>query len=244
MQNSSTADQLSSNDKLLACSTSTIANALLALGFRNRYLMGLNPLDPQQPRMLGKAYTLRFIPAREDLDNLEIYELDSNVHRRAIEEIPEGSVLVMDTGNCVAASSIGDIMATRLKKRGIAGFVTDGGCRDTPAIVAAGLPGYQRQSAPPSTVIALHAVDLEVPIGCAGVAVYPNDTVVGDREGVVVIPAHLVDDVADSAYATTDYEEFVEVQISQGRSIFGLFPSTENSRDEFQRWVAGGRPKN
>ena len=227
-------------DQLAASGTSTIANMLLKRGLRNVYLLGVKPLSKDQPRMVGPAYTLKFIPAREDLDTMANYAKDENLHRRAIEECPPGSVLVIDAMGSLKASSAGDMMAERLQSRGVKGIVTDGGYRDTPAIEAIGIPAYQRQSAPPATVIALHPADLNVPIGCAGVAVYPGDIIVGDAEGVVVIPQHLAKQVSMEAYEATLYEEYAQKRIRNGDSIFGLFPATENSLGEYQKWKAAG----
>jgi len=121
-------------------------------------------------------------------------------------------------------------------------MVTDGGYRDTPNIRRVGLPAFQRESAPPAMPIALHPVELNGPMGCAGVAVYPGDIVVGDAEGVVVIPAHLADEVAAEAEDVDAYELFAELQITAGRSLFGLFPATDASRQEYQAWLQAGRP--
>jgi regulator of RNase E activity RraA len=228
---------------LLQTSTSTIANALLSRhGLRNVFLLGLRRVTPGSDRMVGEAYTLRFIPAREDIDTMLNYQRDDNPHRRAIEECPSGAVLVIDSGGSVRASSAGDIMVARLLQRGVKGIVTDGGFRDTPSIARIGLPAFQRENAPPATPIALHPLSLNEPVGCAGVAVYPGDIVVGDDEGVVVIPSHLAADVAKAAHAQMLYEQFVETQIPRNRPIFGLFPGTEKSQADFERWVAAGRP--
>jgi len=171
------------------------------------------------------------------------YGRTDNLHRRAIEECPPGHVLVIDTGGSTEASSAGDLMAARLKKRGVSGLVTDGGFRDTPAIRRTGLPAYQQRAAPPATPIALHPVALNQPVGCAGVAVYPGDVLLGDGEGVVVIPRHLVDEIADEAVEAVEYEAFAEMQIALGRTIFEVFPATPESRQEYDVWVAAGRPQ-
>jgi regulator of RNase E activity RraA len=229
-------------EKLARVGSANIANALLARGFRKTYMLGIVPLSGKQAQMVGPAYTLRFIPSREDLDSMANYGRSDNLHRRAIEECPPGHVLVIDTGGASESSSAGDLMAARLKKRGVAGLVTEGGFRDTPAIRKTGLPAYQFRSAPPATPIAMHPVELDRPVGCAGVAVYPGDVLVGDGDGVVVIPWHLVDEVAGDAVAAVEYETFAELQIARGRSIFEVFPATPESRTEYERWVAAGRP--
>lgn len=229
-------------DKLRRVGSANVANALLKRGFRNVYMLGISPLSASQEQMVGPAYTLRFIPAREDIDSMANYSRTDNLHRRAIEECPPDHVLVIDTNGSAAASSAGDLMAARLRKRGVAGLVTEGGYRDTPAICKTGLPAYQYRSAPPATPIAMHPVELNGPIGCAGVAVYPGDVLVGDGEGVVVIPQHLVDEVADEAVDAVEYEAFAEQEIARGRTIFEVFPATEASRREYDGWVAAGRP--
>ncbi len=222
--------------------TANVANALYARGFANVVLQGVTPLVEGQEQLVGPAYTLRFIPAREDLDSMAEYGKETNLHRRAIEEAPPGSVLVIDAFGSTRASSMGDMMATRLRHRGVAGVVTDGGYRDTAGIAATGLPCYQAGNATPATPIALHPVALDEPVGCAGVAVFPGDIVVGDRDGVAVIPRHLLVEVADAAYQAHEYEQFAELQVRAGRSIFGVFPATPESRTEFDDWVAAGRP--
>lgn len=221
---------------LEASGTATIANLLLKRGFRNVYLLGIKPLIENQRPMVGPAYTLRFIPAREDLDTMANYARPDNIHRRAIEECPAGAVLVIDAMGSLKASSAGDMMAERLNAKGAAGIVTDGGFRDTPGIKAAGFPAYQQAAAPPATVIALHPVDLNVPIGCAGVAIYPGDIIVGDAEGVVAIPREHAEDVAREAYEATLYEDYAQQRIKNGESIFGIFPATEESQREYQQW--------
>lgn len=228
--------------KLQKCGAATLSNALLKRGFRNTFLLGLNGVSPDQPPLVGPAFTLRFIPAREDKDSMALYARDDGLHRRSIEECPPGAVLVMDTGGNAQASCMGDMMALRLKVRGVAGVVTDGGYRDTSGIVDSGLPCFQRESSGPATPIALHPVEFDAPIGCAGVAVYPGDVIVGNAEGVVAIPRHVVEEIVDECIEATEYEEFVAAHIRRGRSIFGLFPATPESKAEYDQWVAAGRP--
>ena len=221
---------------LEASGTATIANQLLKRGFRNVYLLGIKPLSENQRPMVGPAYTLRFIPAREDLDTMTNYARTDNLHRRAIEECPAGAVLVIDAMGSLKASSAGDMMAERLNAKGAAGIVTDGGFRDTPGIKAVGLPAYQQAAAPPATVIALHPADINIPIGCAGVAIYPGDIIVGDAEGIVAIPREHAEDIAREAYEATLYEDYAQQRIRNGESIYGIFPATEESQREYQQW--------
>ncbi|MDR3352980.1 MAG: ribonuclease activity regulator RraA [Zoogloeaceae bacterium] len=224
---------------LLQVGVANIANTLLKRGFRNVIPHGVRPLNPRQPCLVGEAFTLRFIPAREDLDHMGAYNRDDNLHRVAIETCPAGKVLVIDALGSTAAASMGDMMAWRLVARGVAGVVSDGGFRDSESIRLTGLPCYAQGVAIPATPIRLHPVALEEPVGCGGVAVYPGDVIVGDVEGVAVIPATLVDAVAEEAFAATAYEEFAAEQIRAGRSLLGLFPSTPESRQEYEDWLQG-----
>lgn len=229
--------------KLARCGAAAVANALLKRGFRNTFVLGMKPVSSGQPPLIGPAFTLRFIPAREDLDSMAIYARDDSLHRRAIEECPAGSVLVLATGGDARASSMGDMMALRLKMRGVAGAITDGGFRDAPGIRDTGLPAFQVQESGPATPIWLHPVEFNAPVGLGNVAVYAGDVILGNEEGVVVIPAHLVDEVADECLEVAAYEAFVQRELKRGRSIFGLFPATPESRVEYENWVAKGRPE-
>ena len=229
--------------RLMRCGAANLSNALLRRGLRNTFLPGLSPVSADQEPMVGPAFTLRFIPAREDIDSMALYARDDSLHRRAIEECPPGAVLVMATGGDARASAMGDMMALRLRMRGVSGVVTDGGFRDSPGIRETGLPCFQRQGSGPPTPIALHPVEFNAPVGCAGVAVYPGDVIVGNGEGVVAIPRTLADEVAEEVAGEADYEAFVSLQLQRGRSIFGLFPATPESRREYQAWLADGRPQ-
>lgn len=229
--------------RLERIAVATLANALLKRGFRNVFLLGLTALSPDQPRLVGPAWTLRMIPAREDLDSMELYARNDSLHRRAIEECPEGAVLVWAPGGDGRASCMGDMMALRLKMRGVAGAITDGGYRDAPGIVKTGLPAFQAQASGPATPIWLHPADVNVPVGVAGVAIYPGDIIVADHDGVIAIPRHLADEIAAETENVADYEAFVEHHLRRGRSIMGLFPATDESRKEYENWVAQGRPE-
>jgi len=223
-------------NNLTKVGVSTLTNCLLKRGLRNVFMHGVGPLSSELPNMVGEAFTMRFIPSREDVDGMAAYASPEHVQRRAVEECPEGMVLVIDARGDARAAAAGDLLIGRLKARGVAGIVTDGGYRDLPGILKTGLPAYQRQTASPATPIIHHAADLDLPIGCAGVAVYPRDVIVGDGEGVVVIPSHMADEVAQEAFDATMYEEFAEAEIASGRSIFGLFPATDESRAQYAVW--------
>jgi len=229
-------------EKLARSSTCNISNCLLKRGLKNTFLLRIHAVAEHQPVMVGRAFTVRFIPAREDMDSMALYARDDSLHRRAIEECPPGAVLVFAAGGDHRAAIMGDMMALRLKVRGVAGVLTDGGYRDVPGIRDTGLPCFQHQSSGPATPIWLHPVEFNTPVGCAGVAIYPGDVIVGDGEGVVVIPQHLTEEVAEEAAVNADYERFAAAHVRNGRSIFGLFPATEESQKEYQQWLADGRP--
>ena len=225
-------------EKLLAVSTATLTTCLLKRGLRNQFLQNVHPLNPKGPRMVGPAYTLRYIPAREDIDVLDSYADFEHPQRKAIETCPAGYVLVMDSRKDARAASAGDILVTRLMMRGVAGVVTDGGFRDSPTIAALDFPAYHQRPSAPTGPILHHAADAGLPIACGEVAVYPEDIMVGDGEGVVVLPRHLADEIALEAFEMTAYEDFVEEKVREGRRIFGIYPATPESREEFQAWRA------
>jgi regulator of RNase E activity RraA len=215
-------------------STATLTTVLFKRGLRNVFIQGVFLLNRDAPRMVGEAYTLRYIPAREDVDQLGAFEGRGHPQREAIEACPPGSVLVMDARRDASAATGGDILMTRLHVRGVAGVVTDGGLRDSPVIEQLPWPAYCGARSAPLNLVRHHAVEAQVPIGCGGVAVYPGDVVVGDAEGVVVIPAKMVDEVAKEAEAQTEFEDWVEAKVKEGRSIFGLYPPNAETKAEFE----------
>src|SRR5712692_1220651 len=219
-------------------STATLTTVLFKRGFRNTFIQGVFLLNRESPRMLGEAYTLRYIPAREDLDQLGAFEGRGHPQREAIEACPPGQVLVMDARRDATAATGGDILMTRLMVRGAAGIVTDGGLRDTPTIEKLDFPVYCGARSAPLNLVRHHAVDSQVPIACGGVPVYPGDVVVGDGEGVVVIPAKMADEVAKEAEAQTQFEDWVELKVKEGRTIFGLYPPNAETKAEYEAWKA------
>lgn len=223
--------------KLATVSAATLTTALFKRGFRNVFLQGVSPLNPGAPRMVGPAYTLRYIPAREDLDVLGAFEDRAHPQRKGVEECPAGDVMVIDSRGDPRAASAGGILVTRLMKRGCAGVVTDGGFRDSPEIGGLSFPAYHQRPAAPTNLILHHAADLNLPIACGGVGVYPGDIMVGDAEGVVCIPAHLAADIAEEAFEQTVYEDFVEDEVRGGHGLFGLYPMLDPAvRDRFASW--------
>jgi len=225
-----------SREKLKQVSTATLTTVLFKRGLRNQYIQGIFRLNPKAPRMVGEAWTLRFIPAREDLDQLGAFEGRGHPQREAIEACPSGQVLVMDARRDASAATGGDILLTRLMVRGVAGVVTDGGLRDSQTIERLPWPAYCGARSAPLNLVRHHAVDTQVPIGCGGVAVYPGDVVVGDAEGVAVIPAGIADEVARDAAAQSEFEDWVEAKVKEGRSIFGLYPPDAQTKAEYEGW--------
>ena len=219
-------------------SVATLTTLLMKRGLRNTYIQGALPLNPDGPAMVGEAYTLRYIPAREDLDTLDVFKDWSHPQRKAVEEIPPGCVMVIDSRGDASAASAGGILITRLMKRGAAGIVTDGGFRDSHEIAKLEFPAYCRGPSSPTNLIKHHAVDINLPIGCGGVPVYPGDIMVGDPEGVCVIPAGIAEEVARDAIAQDEFETFVQEQVEAGRSIFGIYPPNEEGAADFERWKA------
>jgi regulator of RNase E activity RraA len=215
-------------------STATLSTQLFRLGLRNQVLAGLRPLSRTGPRMVGEAFTLRYIPAREDIDTLDVYDDYDHPQRRAIEACPEGHVLVIDCRGEGRAASAGHILLTRLQVRGAAGCVTDGTLRDTPAIAALSMSVYAAGASPMTNLALHHAVDLQVPIGCAGVAVYPGDVIVGDAEGVVCVPRHLVSVVAQPARAQEHLEDFILRKVENGAPLRGTYPPNEATLREYR----------
>jgi len=220
-------------------STATLTTLLFKRGLRNAFLQGVRPLNPNGPRLVGPAYTLRYIPAREDLDHLGVFKDHSHPQRKAVEDIPPGHVLVMDCRGDASAASAGSILVTRMMVRGAAGVVTDGGLRDSPEIAALPFPSYCKAPSAPTNLIKHHAVDINVPIGCGDVPVFPGDIVVGDGEGVVIVPADIAEEIAVEAKEQDLFETFVLEQVKGGRGIFGLYPPTDpKTEEQYRAWKA------
>ncbi len=226
---------------LAKVSTATLCTALFKLGLRNQFIQDVRPVgsqrDPNLPNMVGEAFTLRYIPAREDLNPISVFQDRAHPQRKAVEECPPGAVFVIDSRKNARAASAGAILVTRLMKRGVAGIVTDGGFRDSPEIARLAIPAYHQRPSAPTNLTLHQALDINVPIGCGDVAVWPGDVVVGDGEGVIVIPAYLADQIATEATEMTAFEDFVTEKVLEGRSILGLYPPTdEQSRTDFAAW--------
>lgn len=224
-------------EKLRTVSVATLCTALFKRGLRNQFIQDVRPLNPDAGTMVGEAFTLRYIPAREDLNQLSVFQDRAHPQRKAIEDCPPGAVMVIDSRKDPRAASAGGILVSRLMKRGVAGVVTDGGFRDSYEIARLPFPTYHNRPSSPTNLTLHQAIDINVPVGCGDVAVFPGDVVVGDAEGVIVIPAHLADEVAHEAVEMTAFEDFVTEEVLKGRSILGLYPATEEqTKVDFAAW--------
>ncbi len=225
-------------EKLQHVSTATLATALYKRGFRNQMIQGVQPLSaPKAVSMVGEAYTLRYIPAREDLNDLSVFRNHAHPQRKAIEECPEGAVMVIDSRKDARAASAGAILVTRLMVRGAAGVVTDGGFRDAAEIAQLAIPSYHVRPSAPTNLTLHQAIDINVPIGCGDAPVFPGDVVVGDADGVIVLPAHLADALAVEATEMTAFEDFVIERVRGGQPTRGLYPPTdEGNLEVFKAW--------
>jgi regulator of RNase E activity RraA len=208
---------------LRGVSTATITTVLLKKGLRNVWLRGARPLRPSEARLVGPAFTLRFVPAREDLATPESWSSPRST-RAAIEAMPEGAVAVVDAMGVTDAGIFGDLLCARIKKRGVAGLVTDGVVRDVDGVLGTGLPVWCRGQAAPPSVAALTFVNWQEPIGCGGVAVFPEDVMVADADGAVVIPRALVDEVVAAAPEQERLENWIMREIENGVPLPGLYP--------------------
>lgn len=223
-------------DLLGGASTATITTRLFAYGLRNTCLVGVTPLNPNCAHFVGEAFTLRYIPAREDIDDLSVYQDYDHPQRRAVESVQPGQVLVMDCRGRGRAASAGHILVTRLLRRGVAGLVTDGSLRDSPAISRTDLPVFCSGVSATTNLAQHHAVDLQVPIGCAEVPVYPGDILVGDEEGVVCVPRRLAAEIAEPAAEQERVERFVLSEIENGAPLRGTYPPDESTLTRYREW--------
>ncbi|MEX2616850.1 MAG: ribonuclease activity regulator RraA [Alphaproteobacteria bacterium] len=228
--------------RLMGISTGTLTYQLLKRNIRNVYMRGVLPLHPVTERMVGVAYTLRFIPMREDIADLALLASPQNLARRAIEECPAGGVLVTDARGDRDSGTIGDILITRLKYRGVAGIVTDGGIRDADAVRDIGLPVFGAGPAAPASPTAHCPAGLQEPISCGGVAVYPGDIIVADGDGCAVLPQALAEEVARDAAAQEGIEEFIQKLVAGGRPVIGTYPAGDTVRAEYDAWLKAGKP--
>lgn len=225
---------------LAEASTATVTTQLFKRGLRRMHLVGVQPVSRRR-HLAGEALTLRYVPAREDLDVVEVFQNPEHPQRKAIELTGPGQVLVMDARGDTRAASAGHILVTRLSQRGAAGLVTDGALRDSPAIAATDFPVYAAAASPAMNLTVHHAVDINVPIGCGGVPVFPGDVVLGDEEAVVVIPRHLAVEVARDAAEQERLETFILEKIQRGAPLPGTYPPGSQTLEEYRVWLAARR---
>ena len=224
-------------ERLSGVSVATLATALFKRGLRGQVIQGVRPVAPKGRTMVGPAFTLRTIPAREDRNPLSAFRDPEHPQRRAIEACPPGHVLVVDSRKDARAASAGDILVTRLMVRGGAGIVTDGGLRDAMVIGRLDIPAYHARPSSPTNLTLHEAIEMGGPIACGDVAVFPGDVLVGDDDGVIAIPAHLADEVAQEAVEMTAYEDFVVERVHAGATIVGLYPATDEANlRAFEAW--------
>jgi regulator of RNase E activity RraA len=217
-------------------STATLTTQLFKRGLRNTFIHGVRRISRPGPNLVGPAFTLRNIPSREDLDQLKVFEDPEHPQRKSIETVPAGHVLVVDCRGDTRAASAGGILLARLEVRGAAGFVSDGCVRDTPEIAGMAFPVFCAGGSAPLNLVRHHAADFQRPIGCGGVAVYPGDVIVGDGEGVVVVPARLADEVAADAAEQESLESFVIEEIKAGKALPGVYPPNDATRARYAQW--------
>ena len=220
--------------KLKTASTATLTSVLRNKGLHNTFMHQVAPLQPDM-QLVGRAFTLRYLPAREDLDAVPLDNLQ-DVQRIGIERIGEGEVLVIDARGDTRAGTMGSILAARIQMRGCSGIVTDGAYRDSPTIAASGLPAYAAAMNAHTNKTIHHPSEIQVPVACGGVAVFPGDLIVGDQEGVVVIPAQLAEEVAAEAEEMEEKERFIMEKIRTGASIVGTYPPDEATLAEYRAW--------
>ncbi|HEV7437985.1 MAG TPA: ribonuclease activity regulator RraA [Pseudorhizobium sp.] len=224
-------------NKLMKVSTASVATALYKRGLRNQFIQGVQPVFWKGKNMVGQAFTLRYIPAREDRNPITVFRNADHPQRVAVDTCPAGWVLVMDSRKDARAASAGSILVTRLAVRGCAGVVSDGGFRDAEGIGKLDMPAYHQRPSAPTNLTLHEALDINVPISCGDAPVFPGDVLLGDGDGVMVIPAHLADEIADECAGMESFEDFVLEQVNNGTSIIGLYPATSDKvQTDYAEW--------
>jgi regulator of RNase E activity RraA len=222
---------------LSGITTATLTTVLLKKGLRNVWMRGTKPLQPGQPRLVGRAFTLRFVPAREDLATPASWASPIST-RAAIEAMPAGCIAVVDAMGVTDAGIFGDILCARMQKRGVAGLVTDGVIRDQAGVLGTQLPVWCQGTAAPASVTGLTFVSWQEPIGCGGVAVFPNDVVVVDTDGAVLIPAGLLDEVVKASVEQEKLEGWIMAEVNAGTPLPGLYPPNEATKARYEAWAS------
>ncbi len=227
--------------RLERVTTATISMQLLKRGIRRVWMQGPRPLTADTPRISGEAFTLRFIPMREDISTLESYQAPGSL-REAMEAMPAGRLVVIDARGERGCGTLGDILVARLKVRGAKGVVSDGAMRDVTDIEAVGLPVYCSGPTAPPSITGLYFAGWDVPIGCGGIAVLPGDVVVADADGAVVVPRALADEVGRDAVEQERFERYAQMRVRAGAPVLGLYPPNEQTLADYEAWRAAGEP--
>ncbi|MET0962957.1 MAG: ribonuclease activity regulator RraA [Noviherbaspirillum sp.] len=221
---------------LSGITTATLTTVLLKKGLRNVWIRGAMPLRPGQERLVGRAFTLRFVPAREDLATPASWSAPIST-RAAIEAMPEGCIAVVDAMGVVDAGIFGDILCARMQKRGVAALVTDGVVRDVAGVLGTDLPVWCQGTAAPPSVAGLTFVGWQEPVGCGGVAVFPNDVVVVDTDGAVLIPTAMLAEVVAASVEQERLETWIMSEVNAGASLPGLYPPNEENKARYEAWA-------
>jgi regulator of RNase E activity RraA len=222
---------------LQGITTATLTTVLLKKGLRNVWIRGAFPLKPDENRKVGRAFTLRFVPAREDLATPASWSSPIST-RAAIEAMPEGCIAVVDAMGITDAGIFGDILCSRMHKRRVQALITDGVVRDLEGVQGTGLPVWCAGAAAPPSVAGLTFVNWQEPIGCGGVAIFPNDVIVADRDGAVVIPAALLEDVVQAASEQETLEAWIMQEVESGAALPGLYPPNDQNKARYEAWKA------
>ena len=232
--------------KLAKVSSGSLTTQLFKHGYRQPALVGLRALNKDVKPWAGRAFTMRFIPAREGIDTYGTMTTKPNADNlqwQGIEQVKPGDVLVIDSRNDPRAASAGNILVTRLLARGARAIITDGALRDGSEISSLPLPAYCREVTATTRISYHHVADLQVPIGCAGVAVYPGDILVGDADGITVVPPHLAEELAEFCTRQDDIEGYLAQRIAAGEPLWGVYPPSAQTYSDYEKWVADGRPE-
>ncbi|MEJ8814726.1 ribonuclease activity regulator RraA [Variovorax ureilyticus] len=232
-------------DRLAKVTSGSLTTQLYIKGFRQPVLHGLTPLNRKVKPFAGRAYTMRFIPAREDVDlyeNLTTTPSADNLQWVGVEQIEPGHVLVIDSNRDGRAASMGNMLITRMMMRGARAVVTDGSFRDGTELSEMDFPVWCIGVTATTRLSYHHVADLQVPIGCAGVAVYPGDVIHGDGDNITIVPAHLAEEMADLCERRDDIEAYLAMRVKAGEPLWGLYPPSEQTRAAHKQWVADGRP--
>jgi regulator of RNase E activity RraA len=232
-------------DRLAKVTSGSLTTQLYKKGYRQPVMVGLKPLNTPFKPFAGRAFTMRFIPAREDVDTYATLTTEPHVNNLqwvGVEEVKPGEVVVIDSYRDASAASMGNMLITRMKMRGARGVVTDGAFRDGTELSQMDFPIWSAGVTATTRLSFHHVADLQVPIGCAGVAVYPGDVIHGDGDNITVIPAHLAAEMADLCEAQDDLEGYLALRVQAGEALWGLYPPSPATREQYKAWVAAGRP--